>query len=70
MARDVERNVTAAEFAATLRRVADAVEKGEAVRIQVAGKRFSIPAGADLSIEHEAADGDEELEMQLRWKTT
>ncbi len=37
--------------------------------IQVAGKRFSIPAGASLSIEHEAEGSDEELEMQLRWKT-
>ena len=67
MARDVERGVGRTEFAATLRRVAEAVEQGDAIRIQVLGKRFTIPADAQLSIEHEA-DGDaQELELQLRW---
>ena len=61
--------MTATEFAATLRRIADAVEKGEAVRIQVVNQRFTIPAGAALSIEHEAEGGEEELELQLRWKS-
>lgn len=66
--RDVERECGPVEFVATLRRVADAIERGEAVRIQVAGKRFTVPASASLSIEHEAEGGDEELELQLRWK--
>lgn len=65
--RDVERNCTTATFVDTLRRLADALEKGEAFRIQVAGKRFTVPASAALSIEHEAAGGDEELELQLKW---
>ncbi len=65
--RDVERDCTTATFVDSLRRLADALETGEAFRIQVAGKRFVVPAGAKLSIEHEAADGDEELEFQLRW---
>ena len=68
MDRDVERNLTGAQFAATLRRIADAVERGEAVRIQVADKRFTIPASAALSIEHEAEGGEEELELQLKWR--
>ena len=67
--RDVERNVNREQFVATLRRVADAIEGGEGVRIQVAGKRFTVPATADLSIEHEAEGGDEELELQLRWRS-
>lgn len=66
--RDVERNVNREQFVATLRRVADAIEGGEGVRIQVAGKRFTVPASAELSIEHEAEGGDEELELQLRWR--
>lgn len=68
-ARDVERNCTPQTFVETLRRLADAIEAGEAFRIQVAGERFTVPASAELSIEHEAADGDEELELQLRWKS-
>ena len=65
--RDVERDTTPNQFAATLRRVADAVEAGEAFRIQVVNKRFTVPADADLSIEHELEDGEHELEFQLKW---
>jgi amphi-Trp domain-containing protein len=68
MPRDVERGVGRTEFAATLRRVAEAVEKGESIRIQVLGKRFTIPVDAELSIEHEASDAEQELELQLRWR--
>ena len=65
--RDVERDVNTEQFVATLRRIADALEGDESVRIQVKGKRFRIPKTASLSIEHEAEDGKEELELQLRW---
>lgn len=67
MERDVEKITDRDYFAKTLRRVADAVEKGEAFRIQVAGHRFTVPADATASIEHEAGDGEEELELQFRW---
>jgi|ETNmetMinimDraft_26_1059896.scaffolds.fasta_scaffold223750_2 amphi-Trp domain-containing protein len=67
--RDVERQCDTASFVKTLRRVADALEAGESVRIQVVNKRFTVPADAELSIEHEAEDGDEELEFQLKWNT-
>ncbi|MBZ5711712.1 amphi-Trp domain-containing protein [Nannocystis pusilla] len=66
--RDVERNCSTQTFVETLRRLADALERGEAFRIQVAGARFSVPRDAALSIEHEAADDEEELELQLRWR--
>jgi len=65
--RDVERDITPAAFAALLRRIADAVEGGDSFRIQVVNKRFTVPKNADLSVEHEADDGDHELELQLRW---
>ena len=38
-------------------------------RIQVADERFTVPAQAPLSIEHEAEGGQEELELQPRWTT-
>lgn len=66
--RDIEKVYSAKKFAEKLRRLADALEAGERFRIQVAGKRFLIPADASISIEHERMDGDEELEFQLRWK--
>lgn len=67
-ARDVERNCSTESFVETLRRLADALERGEAFRIQVEGARFTVPREAALSIEHEVEDGEEELELQLRWK--
>lgn len=66
--RDVERRVGAQVFVATLRRIASAVESGEAIQIQVSNKRFTVPATAELSIEHEIEGENEELELQLRWK--
>jgi amphi-Trp domain-containing protein len=67
MERDVERSCTIEQFVATLRRVADALEQGEPIRIQVANRRFTIPTSAELSIEHEAEGQSHELELQLSW---
>lgn len=66
--RDVERNCTTESFVEILRRLADALARGESFRIQVDGARFTIPRGAALSIEHEVEGDTEELEFQLRWK--
>ena len=68
-ARDLERTYTRGQFVAKLRRLADALEGGEAFAIQVAGERLWIPADAVFNIEHERSGGQEELEFQLRWRT-
>ena len=67
--RDVEKDVKPAQFADTLRRLADALDSGEPFRIQVAGKRFVVPKGAALVIEHEVEDGREELALELQWES-
>ncbi len=67
MERDVEKDVSQAQFVDTLRRLADALEAGEAFRIQVAGKRFTVPGDASLVIEHEADDGKQELALEMQW---
>ena len=68
--RDLERTYSARQFAAKLRRLANAVEGGRAFTIQVAGEVLRIPADADFNVEHERdGDGTEELEFQLRWQT-
>ena len=68
-ARDLERTYSARQFAAKLRRLADAVETRDAFTIQVAGEILRIPKDAAFNIEHErAANGLEELEFQLRWR--
>jgi amphi-Trp domain-containing protein len=67
--RDLTRSYSRAQFAAKLRRLADAIEDGGAFTIQVAGERLRIPASATFNVEHERAEGVEELEFQLIWES-
>ncbi|WP_318478026.1 amphi-Trp domain-containing protein [Photobacterium leiognathi] len=59
-----------ADFAAKLRRLADAVENGTRFDIQIAGERIYVPVRAEYSIEHEhEREGDEEeIEFQIKWR--
>ena len=66
--RDIEKTYPRKEFVAKLRRLADAIEAGEAFSIQVAGERLRIPASARFNIEHEREGGVDEVEFQLRWE--
>ena len=65
--RDVTATYSVAEFAAKLRRLADALESGKPFRIQIANERFTVPGRAEFSVEHEREDDAEEVEFQLRW---
>jgi amphi-Trp domain-containing protein len=65
--RDLEKTYTASQFAAKLRRFADAVERGRAFPIMVAGERLHIPRDAVFNVEHERQGREEELEFQVRW---
>jgi amphi-Trp domain-containing protein len=67
MSRDVEKVYSLAQFAAKLRRLADALETKQPFTIQVAGERIRVPRDAEISVEHERGDDLEELEFQLRW---
>lgn len=66
--RDVEKVYSPAEFAAKLRRVADAIEAGQVFEIQVAGERLYVPSDAQITVEHEREGKDDELEFQFRWR--
>jgi amphi-Trp domain-containing protein len=66
--RDVEKIYSVKDFTAKLRRLADALDAGQAFEIQVAGERLYVPADASFSVEHERSDDTEELELQLRWQ--
>ena len=65
--RDLEKSYPTAEFVAKLRRFADALESGRRFRIQIAGERISVPAGALFNIEHEREGHQEEIEFQIKW---
>ena len=65
--RDVEKIYSAEDSAAKLRRLADALEAEKPFRIQVAGERIRVPKRAQLSVEHERGEDEEEVEFQLTW---
>ena len=64
---DIEATYSAGEFAAKLRRLADALESGGPFRIQIAGERFQVPVRAQFSVEHERGSEHEEVEFQFTW---
>ena len=66
--RDVEKSYPLPDFIAKLRRLADALERGERFEIQVAGERIFVPARATCSIEHEREGENEEIEFQISWQ--
>ncbi len=65
--RDIEKTYSRRTFVAKLRRLADALERGEPFAIRVAGETVRAPAAAVVSIEHERDAEGEELEFQLKW---
>ena len=66
--RDIEKGYTSRQMVAKLRRLADCLETGKQFRIQIAGERVNIPAGAVFNIEREREGGSEEVEFQFKWK--
>lgn len=65
--RDLEKACSPRDFVAVLRRLADAIEKNQRFRIQIAGERISVPPDAVFSIEHEREGNGEEIEFQIKW---
>jgi len=65
--RDIEKNYPLPDFIDKLRRLADALEAGQRFEIQIAGERISVPVRAELSIEHERGEDEEEVEFQIKW---
>ncbi len=65
--RDIEKDYSASEFVAKLRRLADAIENDERFEIQIANERIYVPVRAKYNIEHERDESGEEIEFQLKW---
>jgi amphi-Trp domain-containing protein len=65
--RDIERNYPAKQFVKKLRRLADCIEQGRRLQIQVAGERISIPSTAIINIEHERGTSSQDVEFQFKW---
>jgi amphi-Trp domain-containing protein len=67
--RDIEKTYPLPEFIEKLRRLADALERGQRFEIEIAGERISVPVRATYNIEHERGAGEEEIEFQFTWST-
>ncbi len=65
--RGIEKDCSTEEFVSRLRRLADALEKGEKFEVQIAGERIYVPVRARFNIEHEREAGEEEIEFQIKW---
>ena len=65
--RGIEKDYPLTQFIEKLRRLADALERGQRFEIQIAGERISVPVRATYNIEHERGDGEEEIEFQIKW---
>ena len=65
--RDIEKVYSTSQFVAKLRRLADALEKGERFKIQIAGQRIYVPVRAEFNVEHEREGNEEEIEFQVKW---
>jgi hypothetical protein len=64
----IEPSCPAPEFADLLRRVAGAVDAGDAFRLIVTGTPVSVPADAEFTVEYEADGDGETLGFRIRWK--
>ena len=65
--RDIEKDYPLPQFIEKLRRLADALERGEKFEIQIAGERIYVPAKAQFNLEHERSSDSEEIEFQIKW---
>ena len=68
LGRDVEKTYSKPQFIASLRRLADTLERGESYEIRVAGERVYVPAHASFGVAHEKSKEGEELEFQIQWQ--
>jgi len=66
---EVEKSYSRTEVITKLRRLADALEQDKTFEIQIAGERIYVPPFATVEFEYErGADGEEEMEIEIKWK--
>lgn len=66
---EAEKSYSNKEVVAKLRRLADALEQEKAFEIQIAGERIYIPHYATIEFEYERVGDEEEVEIELKWKS-
>jgi amphi-Trp domain-containing protein len=66
---EVEKGYSNKQTAEKLRRLAEAIEQGNAFEIQVSGQRIYVPADAEIAFEYEKIEDLHELEVEIKWKS-
>ena len=66
--RDVEKIYSTKDVVAKLRRLADSLEAGKSFQISIAGERISVPPTAVVEFEYQREDGEEEIEIEIKWR--
>lgn len=61
------RGYTTSEFVSKRRRLADSLETGKKLEIQISGVRIYVPARAEYNVDHEREGDSEEIELQIKW---
>ena len=66
---EAEKSYSTKEVVAKLRRLADALEEEKTFEIQIAGERIYVPPYATVEFEYERQGDEEEVEIELKWKS-
>ena len=66
---EAEKSYSHKEVVAKLRRLADALEQEKAFEIQIAGERIYVPPYATVEFEYARAGDEEEMEIEVKWKS-
>jgi amphi-Trp domain-containing protein len=65
---EVSQSLSSEEFASRLRRLADVIERGEAITISVGDTTLTVPEEREYSVECEVSSDEVEIEYQVRWR--
>ena len=66
--KDVEKIYSTKDVVAKLRRLADSLEAGKSFQISIASERISVPPTAVVEFEYQREDGEEEIEIEIKWR--
>jgi amphi-Trp domain-containing protein len=64
---EIKKEYPIEELAAKLRKLADGLESGGLLEMEIAGHPVRIPTDAEILVEYERGEGEEEFEIQIKW---
>lgn len=68
MTKEIEKKYTKKQTVKILKRLVDSLVKDKNFRIQIKGKKVSIPQESEIEIEYEKDKKEEKIEIEIKWK--